>query len=195
MIRALDIILSLAGLLVLLPLFLVIAVLIRMETSGPVFYIQERIGMGGVPFTLWKFRSMRVGSDREGLLTVGGRDPRITPVGRFIRDWKLDELPQLWNVLRGDMSLVGPRPEVRKYTDLYTPAQRRVLDVRPGVTDQASIRYRHENDLLAASADPERTYIEEILPAKIALNQGWLDDPSPSNYFRILFQTIYHIIR
>lgn len=195
MIRALDIILSLAGLLVLLPLFLLIAVLIRMETSGPVFYIQERIGMGGVPFTLWKFRSMRVGSDREGLLTVGGRDPRITPVGRFIRDWKLDELPQLWNVLRGDMSLVGPRPEVRKYTDLYTPAQRRVLDVRPGVTDQASIRYRHENDLLAASADPERTYIEEILPAKIALNQGWLDDPSPSNYFRILFQTIYHIIR
>lgn len=193
MIRFLDIFFSLAGLLLLLPVFFIIAILIKLGSPGPVLYCQERVGRGGVPFTLLKFRSMRVGADQQGLLTVGGRDPRITPIGAFLRDWKLDELPQLWNVLRGDMSLVGPRPEVKKYTDQYTPAQRRVLDVRPGITDYASIHFRQESDILAKSKDPEQTYINEILPEKIRLNSIYLDNQTIKTYFRILTLTLLRL--
>ena len=138
MIRFFDILFSALGLIVLSPLFLVLYLLIRLESRGGGFYSQQRIGLGGKPFRLYKFRSMRVGSDKKGLITVGEHDNRITRTGAFIRKYKLDELPQLWNVLTGDMSLVGPRPEVEKYTSLYTPEQRRVLDVRPGITDWAS---------------------------------------------------------
>lgn len=195
MTRFFDILFSFLGLIALSPLFIVLYVLIRLESKGGGFYSQERVGRNGVPFRLYKFRSMRVGSDRKGLITVGERDNRITRTGLFIRKYKLDELPQLWNVLKGDMSLVGPRPEVEKYTRLYTPEQRRVLSVRPGVTDWASIEYVDENRILGAAADPDRAYVEEIMPAKIALNMRYISHPTFGEYFRIIFATFSGIAR
>lgn len=195
MTRFFDILFSFLGLIALSPLFIVLYVLIRLESKGGGFYSQERVGRNGVPFRLYKFRSMRVGSDRKGLITVGERDNRITRTGLFIRKYKLDELPQLWNVLKGDMSLVGPRPEVEKYTRLYTPEQRRVLSVRPGVTDWASIEYVDENRILGAAADPDRAYVEEIMPAKIVLNMRYISHPTVGEYFRIIFATFSGIAR
>ena len=195
MTRFFDILFSFLGLIALSPLFIVLYVLIRLESKGGGFYSQERVGRNGVPFRLYKFRSMRVGSDRKGLITVGERDNRITRTGLFFRKYKLDELPQLWNVLKGDMSLVGPRPEVEKYTRLYTPEQRRVLSVRPGVTDWASIEYVDENRILGAAADPDRAYVEEIMPAKIALNMRYILHPTVGEYFRIIFATFSGIAR
>lgn len=195
MTRFFDILFSFLGLIALSPLFIVLYVLIRLESKGGGFYSQERVGRNGVPFRLYKFRSMRVGSDRKGLITVGERDNRITRTGLFIRKYKLDELPQLWNVLKGDMSLVGPRPEVEKYTRLYTPEQRRVLSVRPGVTDWASIEYVDENRILGAASDPDRAYVEEIMPAKIALNMRYISHPTVGEYFRIIFATFSGIAR
>lgn len=195
MIRLIDFIASLFGLIFLLPVFLLIAIWIKLDDSkGPVFFRQKRVGKDGIDFGLYKFRSMYVDSDRHGLITVGGRDPRITRSGFYIRKYKLDELPQLINVLKGDMSMVGPRPEVRKYVDLYTDEQRRVLTVRPGITDYASIEYMDENTLLAQSADPDKTYIEEIMPAKIELNMKFINNPSLSEYLKIIFKTITAII-
>ncbi|MBQ0073243.1 MAG: sugar transferase [Prevotella sp.] len=195
MIRLIDFIASLFGLIFLLPVFLLIAIWIKLDDSkGPVFFRQKRVGKDGIDFGLYKFRSMYVDSDRHGLITVGGRDPRITRSGFYIRKYKLDELPQLINVLKGDMSMVGPRPEVRKYVDLYTEEQRRVLNVRPGITDYASIEYLDENTLLAQSADPDKTYIEEIMPAKIELNMKFINNPSLSEYLKIIFKTITAII-
>lgn len=195
MIRLIDFIASLFGLIFLLPVFLLIAIWIKLDDSkGPVFFRQTRVGKDGIDFGLYKFRSMYVDSDRHGLITVGGRDPRITRSGFYIRKYKLDELPQLINVLKGDMSMVGPRPEVRKYVDLYTDEQRRVLNVRPGITDYASIEYLDENTLLAQSADPDKTYIEEIMPAKIRLNMKYINNPSLSEYLKIIFKTITAII-
>ena len=195
MIRLIDFIASLFGLIFLLPVFLLIAIWIKLDDSkGPVFFRQKRVGKDGIDFGLYKFRSMYVDSDRHGLITVGGRDPRITRSGFYIRKYKLDELPQLINVLKGDMSMVGPRPEVRKYVDLYTDEQRRVLTVRPGITDYASIEYLDENTLLAQSADPDKTYIEEIMPAKIELNMKFINNPSLSEYLKIIFKTITAII-
>lgn len=195
MTRFFDILFSFLGLIALSPLFIVLYVLIRLESKGGGFYSQERVGRNGVPFRLYKFRSMRVGADRKGLITVGERDNRITRTGLFIRKYKLDELPQLWNVLKGDMSLVGPRPEVEKYTRLYTPEQRRVLSVRPGVTDWASIEYVDENRILGAASDPDRAYVEEIMPAKIALNMRYILHPTVGEYFRIIFATFSGIAR
>ena len=195
MTRFFDILFSFLGLIALSPLFIVLYVLIRLESKGGGFYSQERVGRNGVPFRLYKFRSMRVGSDRKGLITVGERDNRITRTGLFIRKYKLDELPQLWNVLKGDMSLVGPRPEVEKYTRLYTPEQRRVLSVRPGVTDWASIEYVDENRILGAAADPDRAYVEEIMPAKITLNMRYISHSTVGEYFRIIFATFSGIAR
>lgn len=195
MIRLIDFIASLFGLIFLLPVFLLIAIWIKLDDSkGPVFFRQKRVGKDGIDFGLYKFRSMYVDSDRHGLITVGGRDPRITRSGFYIRKYKLDELPQLINVLKGDMSMVGPRPEVRKYVDLYTEEQRHVLTVRPGITDYASIEYLDENTLLAQSADPDKTYIEEIMPAKIELNMKFINNPSLSEYLKIIFKTITAII-
>ena len=168
--RAFDLAASGLGLLVLAPVFAFIALAIRFDSPGPVFYRQERVGRGGKPFLIFKFRTMQVDADRVGgPLTVGG-DPRITRAGRFLRKGKLDELPQLLNVVRGEMSLVGPRPEVPKYVALYTPEQREVLEVRPGITDPASIEFRDENELLEGSSDPEALYVSEILPRKLGLN-------------------------
>ena len=195
MIRFCDIVFSLFGLLILSPLFLIVALWIIIDDPGPVFYRQQRVGKDGHDFGLLKFRSMRIGADKQSLITIGDRDPRVTRAGYYIRKYKIDELPQLWNVLIGDMSLVGPRPEVRKYVDLYTEEQRRVLSVRPGITDYASIEYIDENTLLAQSKDPDKTYIEQIMPAKIALNMRFIAHPTIGEYLKILFLTITKIIR
>ncbi len=168
--RLFDFLASVFGLLLLSPLFVIMALWVKIDSKGPAFYKQVRVGRNNKDFFLYKFRSMRLNSDAKGLLTVGGRDPRITRSGFYIRKYKIDELPQLLNVLKGEMSLVGPRPEVRKYVDMYNETQRKVLLVRPGITDVASIKYRNENDILSAQKDPEKYYIEHIMPDKLNLN-------------------------
>ena len=195
MIRFFDFILSLVGLVVLAPIFIVLAIWIKIDSKGPVFYKQVRVGQNDIDFGLFKFRSMVVDADKKGLITVGGRDPRITRSGYFIRKYKLDELPQLINVLVGDMSLVGPRPEVRKYVDLYTYEQQKVLSVKPGITDYASIEYMDENEILGKSSDPEKTYIEEIMPEKIKYNMKYIQNKNVSEYFKIIFLTLLKIVR
>lgn len=154
------------------------------------FYKQRRVGLNGRDFTLYKFRSMAVGSDKKGLLTVGGKDNRVTKAGYFIRKYKLDELPQLFNVLKGDMSFVGPRPEVRKYVDMYSEEQKRVLSVRPGITDIASMKYRNENDILAKVENPEQYYIDVIMPDKLALNLEYIDTRNFFRDIKLIFRTI-----
>ena len=195
MIRFFDFVLSLVGLVILAPIFIVLAVWIKIDSVGPVFYKQIRVGQNGKDFGLFKFRSMVVDADKKGLITVGGRDPRITRSGYFIRKYKLDELPQLINVLVGDMSLVGPRPEVRKYVELYDDEQNKVLSVKPGITDYASIEYMDENEILGKSTDPEKTYIEEIMPEKIKYNMKYIKNRSLIEYFKIIFLTVLKIIR
>ena len=195
MIRFFDFILSLVGLVILAPIFIVLAIWIKIDSKGPVFYKQVRVGQNGIDFGLFKFRSMVVDADKKGLITVGGRDPRITRSGYFIRKYKLDELPQLINVLVGDMSLVGPRPEVRKYVDLYTDEQQKVLSVKPGITDYASIEYMDENEILGKSSDPEKTYIEEIMPEKIKYNMKYINNKSLFEYFKIILLTVLKIVR
>lgn len=190
MIRSFDIVFSLIGLLILLPFFILIAIFIKLGSTGPVFFVQKRVGKDNVDFNLIKFRTMKLNADKQGLLTVGGRDPRITGIGFFLRKFKLDELPQLLNVLVGHMSLVGPRPEVRKYVDMYTEDQKKVLSVRPGITDNASLEYFNENDLLARSKDPEQTYIKEVMPAKLSLNMKFINSPGLGAYFAIIFRTL-----
>ena len=192
--RIFDIIASIIGLLILLPFFLIIALLILLNSGFPVFYTQKRVGRGNSDFGLLKFRTMKKNSDKLGLLTVGGRDPRITAIGFYLRKYKLDELPQLINVLIGDMSLVGPRPEVRKYVDLYNDEQKKVLLVKPGITDYASLEYFSENDLLAKSTDPEATYIKEIMPAKLDLNKNYISEMGLNTDLKIIFGTLKRII-
>lgn len=172
--RTCDIILSVIGLLCLSPLLLLVALWVKLDSPGPVFYRQVRVGRNNQDFRIYKFRSMYTDSDKRGLITIGGRDPRVTHAGYYIRKFKLDELPQLINVLVGDMSFVGPRPEVRKYVNLYTPEQMHVLDVRPGITDAASIKYRNENDILTTQPEPERYYIEVIMQDKLRINLDYV---------------------
>ena len=193
--RLIDIIASGCGLLVLSPIFLILAIWIKIDSKGPVFYRQVRVGKDGKDFRIFKFRSMVVNADKGSLITVGGRDPRITRSGYYIRKYKLDELTQLINVFIGDMSLVGPRPEVRKYVNLYTEEQKKVWAVRPGITDYASIEYMDENVLLEKSSDPDKTYIEEIMPAKINLNMRYINNPTLFEYFKWIFLTIFKIVR
>lgn len=192
--RIFDIVASGCGLLVLLPLFAILAVWIKFDSRGPVFYRQIRVGRNNRDFRLFKFRSMRVGADKQGLITVGGHDPRITRSGYFIRKYKLDELPQLINVFIGDMSLVGPRPEVRKYVNMYTPEQMHVLDVRPGITDMASIRYRNENELLETVDDPDKYYVEVIMQDKLRINLEYIARHSFWFDIKLIFQTFTEII-
>ena len=194
MIRLLDIIASICGLIILSPLFIILGIWIKLDSKGPVFYKQIRVGQYGKDFALYKFRSMRVGADKKGLITVGGKDNRITKVGYFIRKYKLDEFPQLLNVLKGDMSLVGPRPEVRKYVDLYTDEQKKVLSVRPGITDYASIEYVDENEILGNTEDPDKTYIEVIMPDKIKYNMKYINNRSVIEYIKVIFLTFKSII-
>lgn len=193
--RLFDIILSIIGLIILAPFFIIIALLIVLDSRGGVFYRQVRVGLNGKDFYLFKFRSMRTDADKKGLLiTVGGRDSRITRMGYFIRKYKVDELPQLLNVLFGDMSLVGPRPEVRRYVDMYNEEQKKVLTVKPGITDYASIEYSNENELLGKAADPEKVYIEEIMPAKLRLNLRYIAEQGLATDLKIIFKTIAKII-
>ena len=191
--RLFDMVCAALGLLVLSPVLLVCALFVGLTSPGGVLFRQERIGKDGVPFTIYKFRSMR--KDNAGLKISTSRDTRITPVGRVLRKTKLDELPQLWNVLKGDMSFVGPRPEVREYTDLYTPEQRQVLMVRPGITGLASIRYRNENELLTASSDPNRTYIDEVMPAKLALDLKYIPCACVSYDIKLIWETLVTVVR
>ena len=193
--RAMDVLVSGGALLVIWPILLLIALAIKIDDPGPVFYRQVRVGRGGKPFRIFKFRTMVVDADKKGLSITVGQDKRITRMGALLRKTKLDELAQLLNVFVGDMSFVGPRPEVQRYVDLYTPYQRQVLLVRPGIADYASIAYRNENDLLAGADDPERMYIEEIMPAKIELNMKYLREISPIADLRLIFGTIAAVIR
>lgn len=195
MIRCFDFLFSLLGILILSPVFLFLYIAIHLESKGGGFYKQLRVGRYGRDFYVYKFRSMRMGADKKGLITVGGRDPRITRIGYFIRKYKLDELPQLFNVLKGDMSLVGPRPEVRKYVELYTEEQRKVLSVRPGITDYASIEYMDENTILGQADDPDKAYVELIIPDKIRYNMRYINNLSIGEYFKIIFLTCWNIIR
>lgn len=193
--RISDFFSALLVLLIGFPFFFIIGIWIALESRGGVFYRQERIGKNGKPFGLLKFRSMRKDADKNSRITVGNRDPRITRSGRWIRKFKIDEFPQLLNVMKGEMSVVGPRPEVKEYVDLYTKEQRKVLSVTPGLTDYASIEYIKENELLAKSDDPQKTYIEEIMPAKLALNLQYIKDQSFGTDLRVIFKTIFKIFR
>lgn len=192
--RLFDIIASACGLLVLSPVFLVMAIWIKIDSVGPVFYRQVRVGWHNQDFRIFKFRSMRVGADKGSLVTIGGRDPRITRSGYFIRKYKLDEFPQLINVLKVDMSLVGPRPEVRHYVDYWTPEQLHVLDVRPGITDPASIKFRNENELMEKADDPEDYYIHVIMQEKIRLYLEYVKNASFLYDIQLIFKTFQVII-
>lgn len=193
--RLFDIVASLIGIIILLPFFIVICISMIVSCGFPLFYLQTRVGKNGKDFKLFKFRTMHLDADKKGLLTVGGRDPRVTTIGYYLRKYKLDELPQLFNVLLGKMSLVGPRPEVRKYVDLYTEEQQQVLSVKPGITDFASLEYINENDLLAKSDNPEKTYIDEIMPAKLALNAKYIQQQGVLVDFKIIMNTILKIVQ
>lgn len=193
--RLFDLLWSTLGLFVLWPLFLIIAILIKLDDGGPVFYRQERVGYRGKLFKMWKFRTMIVNAERVGKPLTVGRDPRITRIGYWLRKFKLDELPQLINVFLGEMSLVGPRPEVPKYVALYNAEQKRVLDLMPGITDPASIKFKDENELLAQADDPEKFYIEKIMPEKIHLNLEYAERATLWSDFLIILQTLVHIPR
>jgi lipopolysaccharide/colanic/teichoic acid biosynthesis glycosyltransferase len=186
---------SLVGLIVISPVLAVVAVAVKADSAGPVFYRQRRVGRGGVPFDILKFRSMRVDAEAVGGQLTVGADPRVTNVGRVIRAWKLDELPQLINVVKGDMDLVGPRPEVPRYVALYDEEQRGVLSVRPGITDPASVEFRSESDLMAGHPDPERLYVDEIMPRKLAINLEYLRTRSLASDIGVIFSTIAALAR
>lgn len=193
--RLFDIIASACGLIILSPVFLFLAIWIKLDSHGPVFYRQVRVGLHNKDFRIFKFRSMRVGADKGSLVTIGGHDPRITKSGYFIRKYKLDEFPQLINVLIGDMSLVGPRPEVRHYVDYWTPEQLHVLDVRPGITDPASIQFRNENELMEKAENPEEYYINVIMQEKIKLYLEYVANHSFWYDIKLIFKTFYVIVK
>jgi len=193
--RLFDIISSLIALIIGFPFFVVIAFFIAFDGKGGIFFIQKRVGKNNQDFGLYKFRTMRPDSEKSGQITVGGRDPRITKTGYFLRKFKLDEFPQLLNVIKGDMSIIGPRPEVRRYVDLYSKEQLKVLSVRPGLSDYASIEYINENELLGKSQDPEKTYIDEIMPAKLRLNLKYIEEKSFGTDLKLIFKTLGKIVK
>ena len=193
--RIFDVIASGLGLIVLSPLFFILAIWIKLDSKGPVFYRQVRVGYKNKDFRIYKFRSMRVGADKGSLVTIGGHDPRVTKSGYFIRKFKFDELPQLINVFLGDMSLVGPRPEVRHYVDYWTPEQMHVLDVKPGITDPASIKFRNENELMEKAENPEKYYIEVIMQEKIMLYLEYVEKHSFMYDIGLIFKTFWVIVK
>ena len=193
MTRVLDILFSFFGLIVLLPFFIIIGILLVIDNYGPVFFLQKRVGKGGKEFRLIKFRSMKVGSEKKGLITLGSKDRRITRMGAMLRKFKIDELPQLFNVLIGQMSLVGPRPEVMKYVKMYNDDQRKVLTVKPGITDFSSIMFADENRMKSSIDDPEKHYIEEVLPRKLNLSLIYVNKPGLANYFTIIIRNLQRI--
>jgi len=188
--RIFDVLFSGFVLLCFMPIGLVLAILILLESKGGVFFKQVRIGKNGTPFYLFKFRSMFIDAESLGKITIGSRDPRITRVGFYIRRYKLDEFPQFINVIRGEMSIVGPRPEVKEYVDLYSEEQRKILAVKPGITDYASLTYFHENEILAKSENPQQTYIQEVMPEKIRLNEKYLANPTLLQDISIIRKTV-----
>ncbi len=192
--RLFDIVFSSIGLILTAPILLIIAILIKLDSKGPVFYKQVRVGKHDKDFKIFKFRTMHVDSDRLGLLTVGDRDPRVTKVGYTLRKYKLDELPQLINVFLGNMSFVGPRPEVRKYVDMYSESDKEILNVKPGITDYASIKYRDEAEVMKASDNPEETYINDIMPEKIKLNKVYIENYSLVTDIKIILLTFKAIL-
>jgi len=193
MIRVFDILFSIIVVIVLFPFLIIIAAVIKITTAGDIFFIQKRVGQSGKDFNLYKFRTMHKDADTKGLLTVGGRDSRITKVGYLLRKFKVDELPQLINIIAGDMSIVGPRPEVRKYVEMYDDEQLKVLYVKPGLTDFASLEFINENELLAMSSNPEQLYIEKIMPAKLLLKKKFIDNRGIKIYFEVIIKTIKKI--
>lgn len=192
--RTFDICISFLILAIFLPFGLLLMLAIALESRGGVFYLQERVGKNGKVFKLLKFRSMRPNADKGSQITIGNRDPRITRTGYFIRRFKLDEFPQFVNVIKGDMSIVGPRPEVPFYVQMYNEEQRKILGVKPGITDYASLAYFHENEILASAADPQKAYIEEIMPVKIELNQRYLAQPGLLQDLKIMGLTARKIL-
>jgi lipopolysaccharide/colanic/teichoic acid biosynthesis glycosyltransferase len=192
--RFFDVLFSGVLIVVLIPMGMVVSIWIVLDDFGSPFFVQQRVGLGGKNFGLLKFRSMRKNAESKGQLTVGMKDDRITRSGYFIRQYKIDELPQLVNVFRGEMSVVGPRPEVPKYVLLYNEEQQNVLSIKPGITDFASIEYVRENELLSQSPNPEKTYIEEIMPAKLALNLKYVREQSFLTDMKIILQTIKAIL-
>lgn len=193
--RLLDIVICFIAIILLCPFLLLIAIWIKLDSNGPVLYKQKRVGKNGVEFMMRKFRTMYTDADKKGnLLTVSNSDTRITGAGHFLRKYKLDELPQFINVIAGQMSIVGPRPEVKKYVDLYSYEERKVLHVLPGITDFASIKYKNETEILAGHPDPETYYIQHIMPEKIKLNQVYIAAPTTFNYFRIIYLTIKRVV-
>ena len=192
--RTIDFFAAFIGLIVLSPFFLIIAVLVKLDSRGPIFYLQNRVGLKGKLFQLFKFRSMKIEADKLAPITIGQRDSRITPTGYFLRRFKIDELPQLINVLKGEMSLVGPRPEVEKFVKLYNPNQLRVLSVKPGITDYASIEFRNENRLLEGKPDPIEYYVTEIMPEKLRLNLKYIDSQSLFTDIQIILKTLFLIV-
>ncbi|AQX83655.1 sugar transferase [Elizabethkingia bruuniana] len=192
--RFFDIIFSLAGIIILIPIYIIVSIVITIDSKGGVIYKQKRIGKDGNPFGVMKFRTMHPGSFAKGAITIGDRDPRVTNVGYYLRKYKFDELPQLFNVLIGEMSFVGPRPEVEKYTVLYNETQKEVLSVRPGITDYASIKYRNESEILAQSSNPEKTYIEVIMPEKLNINLAYIKDNNIFKDVKIIFETFIAIM-
>ena len=192
--RLFDIGLALIGIILLSPVFIVIAILIMLDSKGGVFYVQDRVGRNRVNFKLYKFRTMYVNADKKGLLTIGNNDQRITRCGHWLRQKKLDELPQLFNILLGDMSFVGPRPEVNKYVNLYTKEQQRVLSIKPGITDWASIQYYNENELLSGADNPEELYVKKIIPSKIRRNLDYIDHHNLWIDIKIIHQTLKRVL-
>lgn len=188
--RAFDLFWSLLGLVVLFPLLALVAILVKLEDGGPVFFRQVRIGRRGRPFRIWKFRTMVVDAERHGRAITVGQDPRITRIGLHLRNTKLDEIPQLLNVAAGEMSLVGPRPEVPRYVELYSEPQRAILALRPGITDLASIKYRNESDILAEADDPDETYIQKLLPDKIRINLAYASRAGLWSDFLVILATL-----
>ena len=195
MIKAIDFLLALIGLIILSPVLILVALFIKLTSKGPVFFMQSRVGKDGKDFKVFKFRTMYTQAEKLGFLTVGGKDNRITAIGYYLRKFKIDELPQLLNVLKGEMSLVGPRPEVRRYVDMYSIDQIKALNVLPGITDYASIAYRNENEMLATASNPEEYYIKEIMPNKIELNFKYINNRSVTEYFKIIGMTLLSAIK
>jgi lipopolysaccharide/colanic/teichoic acid biosynthesis glycosyltransferase len=195
MIRFFDILISVSCLILLFPLLLLIALLIKLSSKGPVIFVQRRVGRNNTDFALYKFRTMYMHTPDRSSLTIGNKDKRITGIGYFLRKYKIDELPQLYNVLKNEMSIVGPRPELRKYVDLYTDEQKKILLAKPGITDNASIFFRNENELLAIQDDPESFYVTEILPVKIQLNKKYAFKRTVSKYFVIIFNTLLSVFK
>lgn len=193
--RLFDIVASACGLILLSPLFFIVSVWIKLDSPGPVFYRQVRVGRYNKDFKIFKFRTMRVGADKGSLVTIGGRDPRVTRIGYYLRKFKIDELPQLINVFIGDMSLVGPRPEVRHYVNYWTPEQLHTLDVRPGITDPASIKFRNENELMESAEDPESFYINVIMQEKLKLYLEYVHNASFWYDIKLIFKTIYTVVK